>query len=63
MVIYVTYHSQFLQYVVKLGGIIYPFVTRIIYTNTCIQVESCISKLSYFFTEYSWGVLEEEKRT
>ena len=46
MVIYVTYHFQFLQYVVKLGGIIYPFVTRIIYTNTCIQVESCISKLS-----------------
>jgi hypothetical protein len=35
--IYVPYHFQFLQYVVKLGGIIYPFVTRIIYADTCIQ--------------------------
>jgi hypothetical protein len=35
--IYVPYHFQFLQYVVKLGGIIYPFVTRIIHTDTCIQ--------------------------
>lgn len=35
---YVPYHFQFLQYIVKLGCVIYPFVARIIDTNTCIKI-------------------------